>query len=142
LAAADGLNVLGADVFTQPGGAPSGSPPLLQHTTRLTSGGGGSSGAGPVAGCRSVTPPKPRRGRFPRGSLLAVASLHRVKAQPILFLRLNHLARVRVRWHGGSVSHRLRACRVYSLALPRHAGRMTIEARVAGGLERRVFRVR
>jgi hypothetical protein len=137
LAADSGLNVLSADVFTQPDGPPVGAAPLLQPSRPLTSGGGG-----PVAGCRSVALPKPRKGRYSRGTLVAKANVRRSKTHATVTLRLNHLARVRVRWRGASVSRRLHACRVYSLSFPRHAGRVTIDARVGGGLERRVLRVR
>jgi phosphatidylinositol-3-phosphatase len=144
LAAAPGLNVFGSDVFTQPSGPPSGAAPLLQRATPL-SGGGGAVGrgaaAGPVVGCRSAALPRARRGRFPRGSLLAATSVRRGRRQTSVTLRLKHLARVWIRWRHAKVSKQLRACRVYSLALPRRAGRVTIEARVGGGLERRVLRI-
>ncbi|HXD60275.1 MAG TPA: alkaline phosphatase family protein [Thermoleophilaceae bacterium] len=144
-AAAAGLAVLGDDVFTQPGGAPPGAAPLLQAATPLTGGGGrpnsGRAG-GAVAGCRSASLPKARRGRFRRGSLLAAVSVRRNKRQATVTLRLNHLARVWIRWKHRKVSGRLHACRVYSVPLPRRAGRVSIEARVGGGLERRVLRIR
>jgi hypothetical protein len=141
LAAASGLNVLSADVFTQPGGPPVGAPPLLQPVTPITGSGPGSGTA--VAGCRAAALPKARRGRFRRGSLVATADVvRRTKAHATIELRLNHLARVRIRWGRSSVSRRLHACRIYSLNLPRRAGRVTIEARVGGGLERRLLRVR
>src|SRR6185437_15988762 len=92
-AAAAGLAVLGDDVFTQPGGAPPGAAPLLQAATPLTGGGGrpnsGRAG-GAVAGCRSASLPKARRGRFRRGSLLAAVSVRRNKRQATVTLRLNH----------------------------------------------------
>jgi phosphatidylinositol-3-phosphatase len=142
LAALSGLNVLGNDVFTQPGGPPIGAPPLLQPPTSLTGGGSGGGLGTAVAGCRSAALPKARRGRFPRGSLLAATSVRRSKAHATVTLRLNHLARVWIRWRHKKVSTRLHACRVYSLTLPRRAGRVVIEARVGGGLDRRVLRIR
>jgi hypothetical protein len=96
----------------------------------------------PVAGCRSLALPKARRGRFPRGSLLATASVRRSRRHATVTLRLNHLARVWIRWRHKKVSTRLHACRVYRLTLPRRAGRVTIEAHVGGGLERRVLAIR
>jgi hypothetical protein len=143
LANVAGLSVLAGDVFTQPGGPPVGAPPLLQQATPLTGPGSGTGGAGgPVAGCRSAALPKARRGRFPRGSLLATASIRRAKSHATVTLRLKHVARVWIRWRHQKVSKQLRACRVYSLTLPRRAGRVLIEARVGGGREQRVLRVR
>ena len=57
-------------------------------------------------------------------------------------LRLKHVARVWIRWRHAKVSKLARACRVYGLTLPRRAGRVAIEARVGGGLERRLLRIR
>jgi Phosphoesterase family len=143
LAADTGLNVFGTDVFTRPGGLPVGAPPPLQPATPLDVGGGGPTGSnGTVVGCRSASLPRPRKGRFSRGTLLAAASVRRAASKATLTFRLTHLARVKIRWHGGTLSRRLHACRIYTLTLPRHAGRLTIEARAAHGLERRVLRVR
>jgi hypothetical protein len=142
LAAVSGLAVLGNDVFTQPGGPPIGAPPLLQPPTPLKGGSGGGHLGTAVAGCRSATLPKARRGRFPRGSLLATASVRRSKRNATITLRLNHMARVWIRWNHTKVTQRVHACRIYSLTLPRHAGRVSIEARVGGGLEQRVLKVR
>jgi hypothetical protein len=140
LSAVSGLNVLGNDVFTQPNGTPIGAPPLLQPATPLTGAHPGAGGA--VAGCRASALPKARKGRFPRGSLLAAPSVRRSRAHATITLRLRHMARVWVRWRHTKVSKPLHACRVYSLTLPRRAGRVTIEARAGGGLEQRVLRIR
>ena len=93
-------------------------------------------------GCRSAALPRPRRGRYRRGTLLAAASVTRHRGRPALALRLNHFARVRVSWRRSAASGRLHACRVYRVSLPRHAGRVTIVARAGKGLERRLLRVR
>jgi hypothetical protein len=140
LAADSGLNVLGADIFTRPAGLPAGSAPPLQPQSPLT--GPGAVAGKPVVGCRAVSLPRPRKGRYARGALLASAKVQRTGSKAALVFRLTHVARVRIRLHGGVLSRRLHACNVYRLALPRHAGRVTIEARAGRGLERRVLRVR
>jgi hypothetical protein len=140
LAADSGLNVLSADVFTRPAGLPPGAALPLQPHTPVT--GNAVGGGTAVVGCRAATLPRPRKGRFSRGSLVAAARVRRARSRATLTFRLTHVARVRISWHGGELSRRLHACRVYSLALPRHAGRVTIEARAGRGLERRVLRVR
>jgi hypothetical protein len=142
LAGASGVNVVGADVFTQPGGPTAGSAPLLQRATPLAAGGTRQAVGATVSGCRSAALPRARRGRFPRGSLLGAASVRRSSTRATITLRLNHVARVRIRWAHASVSKRLHACRLYSLSLPRRSGRVTIEARVGGGVERRLLRIR
>jgi len=141
LAGVSGLTGFGDDVFTQPGGPPPGAAPLLQQATSLGGAGAGPVG-GAVAGCRSSALPKARKGRFARGSLLAGMSVRRSKSHATVTLRLKHLARVWIRWRHTKVSKLLHACRVYGLTLPRRAGRVAIEARVGGGLERRLLRIR
>ncbi len=141
MAGASGLGAFGADVFTQPGGPPAGAPPLLQDPTALGGAGTGRDTKAPL-GCRSSALPRPRKGRYRRGILLAAASVARHRGRPALLLRLNHFARVRVSWRRSAASGRLHACRVYRVSLPRHAGRVTIVARAGKGLERRLLRVR
>ena len=55
-----------------PAGPPAGAPPLLQGPTALGGAGTGKDARAPL-GCRSAALPRPRRGRYRRGTLLATA---------------------------------------------------------------------
>jgi phosphatidylinositol-3-phosphatase len=149
MANGSGVTSFGADIFTQPGGPPPGAPPLLQQSVTLVPGSGGSQpGAGggggsgkPVVGCRAAKLPKPRKGhRLRRGALIATAKFRHSKGGPTLTFSLTHFARVTIRWHGAAFKRGLKACQLYRLRLPKHAGRVTLSASAGRGIESRRFR--
>ncbi len=146
MAGGSGVASFGPDIFTQPSGPPVGAPPLLQPPVALTPGsgpqlGGGGGSRTPVAGCRAAKLPKPRKGhRLRRGSLIATAKFRHGKSGPTLTFSLTHFARVTIRWHGAAFKRGLKACQLYRLRLPKHAGRVTLSASAGRGVESRRFR--
>jgi len=147
MAGGSGVTSFGPDVFTQPGGPPLGAPPLLQPVVTLSPGGGsqavggGGGSAKPVVGCRAAKLPKPGRGhKLRRGSLISSARLRRGRSGSSLTFALTHFARVKISWHGAAFRRGLKACQLYRLRLPKHAGHVTLSASAGRGIERRVFR--
>lgn len=120
----------GADVYNGPG--PAASLPLT----------------GP--GCTAQALPSPRRGRYPRGRLIARAAIVRQRGRRRLELVFRHRARVdavetrRVRGRRRTRRLPLRsvgACRAYRRTLYRGADRVTITARFRSGRETRTLRI-
>jgi hypothetical protein len=124
-AAADGLTPLGADVFTGSGPEPA-TVPITSCTSSIL----GS-----------------QRGRPPRGTLLALASVvKRARGQkPLLALDAAHAARVRITVvargrHRHLAMQRLHACQHYLIALPASHGRVVVTANAGSAVEQRSVR--
>jgi phosphatidylinositol-3-phosphatase len=121
-----GLTAFGADVFNGPG------PNIV----------------GPS--CAEAALPRPRRGVYRRGSLIATARIRRRRhRRTLLDLVVRHRASLdarqvqRVRGRTRRVRlrlHRVRACRLYRRILSRGHGRVTVTVRAGGGRETRTVR--
>jgi hypothetical protein len=127
-AAQGDLRPFGADVFNGPG--PSG------HSSS-TSGGGGS-------GCTERTLPKPRNGKFSRGTLILSAKKAQRGDRMRLEMRFSHRATVDISADpsGPRAARRIgpggvTSCKTYRTTLPRGSGWVAINAIASGGSELR-----